>query len=87
MKGGGLGGGAVNTVKVGDNRKGICGGDEDHGDSGDAGGEIIAKSEVVVWSQTHRSQMAQSPPQTHQINKMGVTRAVAGTATTTWVGR
>ncbi|GJT83784.1 hypothetical protein Tco_1058126 [Tanacetum coccineum] len=40
----GLGGGAVNTGEGGDSGKGIWGGDEDHGDSGDAGGEDIASS-------------------------------------------
>ncbi|GJV28134.1 hypothetical protein Tco_1384582 [Tanacetum coccineum] len=39
----GLGGGAVNTGGGGDSGTGICGGDEDHGDSGDAGGEDIAR--------------------------------------------
>ncbi|GJV02357.1 hypothetical protein Tco_1335926 [Tanacetum coccineum] len=35
---------AVNTGGGGDNGTGICGGDEDHGDSGDAGGEDIASN-------------------------------------------
>ncbi|GJZ29079.1 hypothetical protein Tco_0573726 [Tanacetum coccineum] len=39
-----LGGGAVNTGEGGDSGKGIWGGDEDHGDSGDAGGEDIASN-------------------------------------------
>ncbi|GJV77050.1 hypothetical protein Tco_1508634 [Tanacetum coccineum] len=47
----GLGVGDVSTGEGGDSGKGIWGGDEDHGDSGDAGGEDIA-SNLATSDQT-----------------------------------
>ncbi|GJQ91978.1 hypothetical protein Tco_0013828 [Tanacetum coccineum] len=72
----GLGGGAGNTGEGGDNGTGICGGDEDHGDSGDAGGEDIAKKNNAgeVWcSCNHRLKGSSRSAE----------GAVAGKATTT----
>ncbi|GJY37633.1 hypothetical protein Tco_0423997 [Tanacetum coccineum] len=80
----GLGGGAGNTGEGGDNGIGICGGDEDHGDSGDAvyilavirimqvgGGGVDAVSSGLKW--------LQSPPADR--------RQCSCKATTTGVGR